>query len=167
LRRLAETTFAPARKTGLEVAPKAVENQSVAQGSASAFVPAGEYRPSPGTASWSLAVTAGWIALAIGLHDLQMLFPGAMCFALWLQCRQRLVVEGRSVYRVGLRPTTLDLNTAEIVATGGRWWHELFFLGHSLQLRDADGHRLYLESWLWEATIREAFVEAIADDPHS
>jgi hypothetical protein len=149
------------------VSPKPVENQSVAHGSASAVVPAGEYRPSTETASWSLAVTAGWVALAIGLRDLQMLFPAAMCFALWLQCRQRLVVEGHSVYRLGLRPTMLDLTTAEVVATGGRWWQELFFLGRSLQLRDADGHRLYLESWLWDAGIRKAFVEAIADEPHS
>ena len=139
----------------------------MAHGGASASVPAGEYRPSSGTASWSLAAAAGWIALAIGLHDLQMLFPAAMCFALWLQCRQRLVVDGASVYRVGLRPTILDLSTAEVVATGGRWWKELFFLRHSLQLRDADGHRLYLESWLWDAATRNAFVEAIADDAHS
>ncbi len=34
-------------------------------------------------------------------------------------------------------------------------------MGQSLQLRDADGHRLYLESWLWDAPTRAAFVEAI------
>ena len=105
--------------------------------------------------------------LAFALHDLGLLFPGAMCFALWLQCRQRLVVDGDAVYRIGLHPTVLDLSTAEVVAPGSRWWHELFFLGRSLQLRDADGHRLYLESWLWDAETRTAFVEAVVDDLHS
>jgi hypothetical protein len=139
----------------------------VAHGGASEVVPAGEYRPSPGTASWSLAVAAGWTVLAFALHDFGLLFPVAMCFALWLQCRQRLVVDGHAVYRIGLHPTVLDLSTAEVVAPGGHWWHELFFLGRSLQLRDADGHRLYLESWLWDAETRTAFVEAVADDLHS
>jgi len=139
----------------------------VAHGSASAAVLTGEYRPNSSTATWALAVTTGWIVLAFGLHDYGLLFPGAMCFTVWLQCRQRIVVEGQTVYRVGLRPTILDLATAEVVATGGRWWHELFFLGRSLQLRDADGHRLYLESWLWDAPTRAAFVEAIGGDPHS
>ena len=88
-----------------------------------------------------------------------------MCFALWLQCRQRIVVDGGTVHRIGLRPVVLDLATAEVVCTGRRWWQELFFLGQSLQLRDADGHRLYLESWLWDAPTRAAFVEAIADEP--
>jgi hypothetical protein len=130
-------------------------------------VPAGEYRPSSGTASWSLATATGWTVLAFVLRDLSLLFPASMCFVLWLQCRQRLVVDSRFVHRFGLRPVVLDLATAEVVSTGGRWWHELFFLGQSLQLRDADGHRLYLESWLWDAPTRTAFVEALADDPHS
>src|SRR6185369_928408 len=134
-----------------------VDNLLVAEGCASEVVPTGEYRPSSGTANWSLAVATGWTVLAFGLHDLAMLFPASMCFALWLQCRQRLVVDGLAVYRFGLRPVTLDLSTAELVCTGGRWWHELFFLGQSLQLRDADGHRLYLESWLWDASTRNAF----------
>jgi len=139
----------------------------VAHGSAEASIPAGEYRPSSGTANWSLAAATGWTVLAFGLHDLGMLFPAAMCFAVWLQCRQRIVVEGGEVLRIGLRPTVLDLGTAEIVCAGHRWWRELFFLGASLQLRDADGHRLYLESWLWDAHTRMAFVEAISDGPHS
>ncbi len=124
------------------------------------MTPAGEYRPSAGTANWSLAAATGWGVLAFGLHDLTLLFPAAMCFTLWLQCRQKIVVEGTSVYRIGLRPVVFDLCTAAVVCTGTSWWRELFLLGHSLQLRDADGHRLYLESWLWDAPTRAAFVEA-------
>jgi hypothetical protein len=139
------------------------DNLGVAHGSASAVTPAGEYRPSPGTANWALAVTTGWAVLAFGLRDLALLFPAAMCFTLWLQCRQRIVVDGNDVYRIGLRPVRLDLSTAEVVAPGARWWQELFFLGHSLELRDADGHRLYLESWLWDASTRALFTEAVAD----
>jgi hypothetical protein len=139
----------------------------VAHGGASEVIPTGEYRPSSGTANWSLAAASGWTVLAFGLHDLTMLFPASMCFALWLQCRQRLVVDGADVYRVGLRPVRLDLSTAELVCAGSRWWRELFFLGQPLQLRDADGHRLYLESWLWDAATRSAFFEAVADGPHS
>ncbi|MDQ1477838.1 MAG: hypothetical protein QOE62_3067 [Actinomycetota bacterium] len=127
------------------------------------MTPAGEYRPSPGTANWALAATTGWTVLAFVLRDLALLFPAAMCFALWLQCRQRIVVDGNDVYRIGLRPVRLDLATAEVVAPGARWWQELFFLGHSLELRDADGHRLYLESWLWDASTRALFTEAVAD----
>lgn len=141
-----------------------VDKQRVAHGSASATHPAGEYRPSAGTANWSLAVATGWTVLALAWRDLTLFFPAAMCFTLWLQCRQKIVVEGRSVSRIGLRPVHLDLATAEIVCDGARWWQELFFLGHSLELRDADGHRLYLESWLWDAPTRAAFVGAAA--PH-
>jgi hypothetical protein len=145
----------------------AADNLRVAHGSASAVIPAGEYRPSAETANWALAATVGWTVLAFALRDHGLLFPATMFLALWLQSRQRLVVEGDLVQRLGLRPVVLDLATAEVVCTGGRWWHELFFLGRSLQLRDADGHRLYLESWLWDAETRAAFVEAIADSPHS
>lgn len=125
------------------------------------MIPAGEYRPSSGTANWSLATATGWAVLAIGWGDYSLLFPAVMCLLLWLQCRQRIVVDGASVYRVGLRPVVLDIASAEVVCDGSRWWQELFFLGRSLQLRDADGHRLYLESWLWDAPTRSAFVEAV------
>ena len=130
-------------------------------------MPAGEYRPNSDTATWSLAIAAGWTVLAVGLADLTLLFPASMCLALWLQCRQRIVVDGGTVYRVGLRPVVLDLTSAELVCAGRGWWQELFFLGRSLQLRDADGHRLYLESWLWDEPTRMAFVEAIAEHSHS
>jgi hypothetical protein len=137
----------------------------VAHGSASAAIPEGEYRPNSETASWSLAAAVGWAVLAIGLGDRGMFFPALMCGALWLQCRQRIVVDGTTVYRVGLHPVVFDLATAEVINSGRRWWQELFFLGQSLQLRDADGHRLFLESWLWDAPTRAAFVEAIGTTP--
>ncbi len=151
----------PDPREGLEVGSQPVDNQPVAQGSASAVIPAGEYRPSSGTANWSLATATGWAVLAFGWADYSLLFPATMCLVLWLQCRQRIVVDGASVYRVGLRPVVLDIASAEVVCAGSRWWQELFFLGRSLQLRDADGHRLYLESWLWDAPTRSAFVEAV------
>ena len=82
--------------------------------------------------------------------------PGG-CASPWLQCRQRIVVDDDRV-PVGLRPVVLDLATAES-CNGGRWWQELFFLGRACS-SDADGHRLYLESWLWDAR-PGPFVEAI------
>ena len=119
-----------------------------------------ELRPRFETANWALATTAGWIALWIATRDATYFFPAFMCFALFLQCRQRLVVEGRFVRRIGLRPVVLDLSTAEVVSEGGSWWRELFFAGRTLQLRDADGHRLYLESWLWSNDVRARLVAA-------
>jgi hypothetical protein len=98
--------------------------------------------------------------LCIGLHDGSFIFTALAFGALWLQCRQRLVVDGQFVRRIGLRPCVLDLATAEVVSVGRRWWVELFFLGRSLQLRDADGHRLYLESWLWDDVTRAVLAQA-------
>jgi len=121
-----------------------------------------EHRPRADTANWALAITAGWSVLAIARQDASYLFPAAMCFAIWLQCHQRIVVEGRFVRRVGLRPVVLDIGTATVVHAGSSWWRELFLCGPVLQLRDADGHRLYLESWLWDASTRDRFVEAAA-----
>jgi len=46
------------------------------------------------------------------------------------------------------------------VRTGSSWWRELFFCSMPLQLRDAEGHRLYLESWLWDVRTRLELVEA-------
>jgi hypothetical protein len=126
-----------------------------------------EFRPRTETLHWAAASTVGFAVLAIATRDGTYLFPGAMCFALLLQCAQRIEVDGRYVHRVGLRPTVLDLGTAEIVHAGSSWWRELFFCGPVLQLRDADGHRLYLESWLWPLETRLVFVEAVSRDAHS
>jgi hypothetical protein len=129
----------------------------MAQGGASDFL---EIRPRDDTANWAAAVGVGWFVMFLATRETGYLFPAAMLGALWLQCRQRLVIDGTTVRRVGLHPVVLDLSTAEVVSTGRSWWVELFFLGRSLRLRDADGHCLYLESWLWDPVTRVALVEA-------
>ncbi len=120
------------------------------------------FRPRDDTRQWAAATTVGFAVLAIVTRDATYLFPAALCFVLMLQCLQRIDVDGRFVHRVGLRPTVLDLGTAEVVRTGSSWWRELFFCGPMLQLRDADWHVLYLESWLWTAETRAVFLEAVA-----
>jgi hypothetical protein len=124
-------------------------------------------RPRTETADWSAASAAGLIVLFFVLRDPGYLFAGIMLAGLWLQCRQRLVIDGRYVRRVGLRPVVLDLSTAEVVCAGRSWWVELFFLGSSFQLRDAEGHRLYLESWLWDRTTRAVLAAAAGGSSHS
>jgi hypothetical protein len=85
-----------------------------------------------------------------------------MFFAMLAQCAQRLEIDGAVVRRVGLRPTVLDLKTAEVVQYGSSWWRELFFCGPMLLLRDDDGNRLYLEAWLWDASTRLELVKSAA-----
>jgi hypothetical protein len=118
--------------------------------------------PRDDTKHWAAAGTVGCALLAVILRDTTYLFTGAMCFALLLQCAQRIQIDGRFVQRVGLRPVTLDLSTAVVVHEGTSWWRELFLCGRVLQLRDDDGHRLYLESWLWDASTRDLLVERAA-----
>ena len=120
-----------------------------------------EHRPRTDTQHWAAAATVGGVVLTIATRDGSYLFPAAMCFALLLQCGQRIVVDGRVVRRHGLRPVELDLATAEVVHSGSSWWRELFFCGPMLQLRDAAGRRLYVESWLWDVDTRAAVVAAI------
>jgi hypothetical protein len=121
------------------------------------------YRPRPETAHWSAAATLGCAVLAIGTRDATYLFPAATCFALLLQCGQRIVVDGPCVQRFGLRPAVVDLTTATIAGSGTAWWRELFLCGRPFQLRDAHGGRLYLESWLWPAELRAVLVEAVGE----
>ena len=135
----------------------------MAQGSAAEL----ELRPRTQTQHWMAAATAGSVVLAVALHDATYLFVGAMFFALLLQTGQRIVVDNGSAQRFGLRPVVIDLHTAEVVKRGASWWRELFLCATPFMLQDADGKRLYLESWLWDAPTRAAFVEAIADSPHS
>jgi hypothetical protein len=123
---------------------------------------AGEHRPRTDTFHWAAAATTGCAVLAAATRDAGYFFAAGMAFALMLQCAQRIVVEGRHVRRTGLRAVTLDLATAELVHPGCAWWRELFLCGASLQLRDADGNRLYLESWLWAPETRALLVEAVA-----
>lgn len=113
------------------------------------------FRPRPETANWAAATSVGCVVLAIGTRDSMFVFAGLMTAALLFQCTQRISIDGRYVTRVGLRPVVLDFGTAELVHEGSSWWRELFFCGPMLQFRDADGHRLYVESWLWPAELRE------------
>ena len=115
--------------------------------------------PRDETKHWAAAGAVGCAVLAIVLRDPVYLFTGAMCFALLLQTAQRLEFEGRFVQRIGLRPVMIDLSTAVVVHEGTSWWRELFFCGRVLQLRDDDGNRLYLESWLWDEGVRHWFVD--------
>jgi hypothetical protein len=119
-----------------------------------------EHRPRSETQHWAAAASAGCAVISVVTHDLAWLFVGAMCFALLLQCNQRIVIEGQHAQRFGLRPVVIDLSTAEVVRTGASWWRELFFCSMPLQLRDAEGHRLHLESWLWDAHTRLELVKA-------
>jgi hypothetical protein len=120
----------------------------------------GEIRPRAETASWTAVAATVFGAAALITRDASYLFPAVMFALLRAQCGQRIVREGRFVRRIGLRPVELDLSTAQVVRGGVAWWRELFFCGRSLELRDAEGHRLYLESWLWDAETRHAFAEA-------
>ena len=122
------------------------------------------FRPRPETANWAGAAAAGCAVLAIATRDGSYLFPGIMCLAFLLQCTQRIEVDGRFVQRTGLRPVMLDLATAEVAYRGSSWWRELFFCGPMFQLRDADGRRLYVESWLWPSELRLQLLEAIPAD---
>ena len=88
------------------------------------------------------------------------LWFAAIPFLLFVQCFQRVEVDDDRVRRTGLRAVDLDLSTARVKATGRSWWVELFFLGRCLELRDADGRGLLLESWLWSKATRDALVDA-------
>ena len=121
-----------------------------------------ELRPRNETQQWMAAATVGSAVLAIALRDVAYLFVGAVFLALLLQCGQRIVVDRGSAQRFGLRPVVIDLNTAEVVKPGSAWWRELFFCATPMLLRDADGNRLYVESWLWDADARAALLERSA-----
>jgi hypothetical protein len=112
------------------------------------------------------AATAGSVVLAIALHDATYLFVGAMFFALLLQTGQRIVVDNGSAQRFGLRPVVIDLHTAEVVKSGASWWRELFLCATPFMLQDADGKRLYLESWLWDAATRDVILERSRTGAH-
>jgi hypothetical protein len=114
-----------------------------------------EYRPRPEAANWAAATTVGCVVLAVGTRDITFVFAACMTGALLLQCMQRISVDGRVLTRVGLRPVVLDLGTARLVREGSSWWRELFLCGPMLEFRDADGHRLYVEAWLWPPEMRD------------
>ncbi len=78
-----------------------------------------------------------------------------------MQCFEPLDVVGNCARRDGLRAVELNPATAEITAAGRSRWVEPFFLGHCLELRDADGRGLLLELWLWSTSTRDALLAAV------
>jgi hypothetical protein len=106
-------------------------------------------------------VCAGLLVLAIVAESRNAVWIAAIPFLFLAQCFQRVEVIGDRARRTGLRAVELDLSTARVKATGRPWWVELFFLGRCLELRDADGRGLLLESWLWSRGTRDALVATV------
>src|SRR4051812_50217868 len=104
----------------------------MAHGGANDFL---EIRPRDDTANWAAAVGVGWLVLFLATRDTGYLFPAGMLGALWLQCRQRLVIDGTTVSCVGLHPLVLALSTPGGVGTGRAWGGGLFFFGRRPRLR--------------------------------
>ena len=119
------------------------------------------FRPRIGTAKVSAFLCAALLIVAIVTASRGVLVYAAVPFLFFVQCFQHVEVAGNRARRTGLRAVELDLSTARVAATGRSWWAQLFFLGRCLELRDADGHGLLLEAWLWSASTRQALVEAV------
>lgn len=119
------------------------------------------FRPRAATAKVSAAACAIFLGVSLATGSRGPIWLAAVPFLFLAQCFQHLEVVGNRARRYGLRAVELDLTTAEIAATGRSWWVELFFLGHCLELRDADGRGLLLESWLWSSSTRDALLRAV------
>ena len=119
------------------------------------------FRPRAATARASAIVCAGLLVLSIAAGSRNAIWIAAIPFLFFVQCFQRVEVIGDRARRTGLRAVELDLSTAKVKTTGRPWWIELFFLGRCLELRDADGRGLLLESWLWSKATRDALVAAV------
>ena len=120
------------------------------------------FRPRVGTAKLSAVFCAALLVLTLVTRSRGGLLLAAVPFMFFVQCFQHVEVTGNRARRSGLRAVDLDLTSARIARTGSAWWVQLFFLGHCLEVRDADGHGLLLEAWLWSAATRQALVEAVA-----
>jgi hypothetical protein len=116
------------------------------------------FRPRGATAKVSAAACAIFLGASLVTGSRGPIWLAAVPFLLFVQCFQHLDVTGSRVRRFGLRAVEVDLATAEVKATGRSWWVELFFLGRCLELRDADGHGLLLESWLWSKATRDELL---------
>jgi len=137
-----------------------VENREVGQGwDARAEVGDRVFRPRPATAKASGIACAALLALTLVTGSRDLLWLAAVPFLFVVQCFQSVHVIGNYARRTGLRAVQIDLSTATVKATGRSWWVELFFLGRCLELRDADGHGLLLESWLWPQAMRDELAE--------
>jgi len=119
------------------------------------------FRPRETTAKISAVACAILLGVSVVTGSRGPIGLAAVPFLFFVQCFQHLEVVGNRARRHGLRAVELDLTTAEIKANGRPWWVELFFLGHCLELRDADGRGLLLESWLWSAATRDAVLRAV------
>jgi hypothetical protein len=120
------------------------------------------FRPRTGTAKVSALLCAVLLAVTIVTGSRSMLVYAALPFMFFVQCFQQLRIDGNRAQRTGLRAVDFDLSTARVKTTGRSWWMQLFFLGHCLELRDADGKGLLLEAWLWSPETRQAVLEAVA-----
>jgi hypothetical protein len=119
------------------------------------------FRPRQTTAKISAVACATFLGLSVATGSRGPIWLATVPFLFFVQCFQHLEVVGNCARRHGLRAVELDLTTAEIKASGRSWWVELFFLGHCLELRDADGRGLLLESWLWSTATRDAVLHAV------
>ena len=114
-----------------------------------------------GTAKLSALLCAAFLVLSLVTRSRGTLFLAAVPFMFFVQCFQHLEVTGNRARRTGLRAVDLDLSSARVTKSGSSWWMQLFFLGHCLEVRGADGRGLLLEAWLWSAATRRAVVEAV------
>jgi hypothetical protein len=119
------------------------------------------FRPRAATAKVSAAACAILLGASFATGSRGPIWLAAVPFLFFVQCFQHVDVVGNRVRRHGLRAVELDLATAKVTATGRSWWVELFFLGRCLELRDADGRGLLLESWLWSTSTRDALLSAV------
>jgi hypothetical protein len=119
------------------------------------------FRPRGVTARVAAVACAGFLGVSLVTGSRGPLWLAAVAFLFFVQCFQHVDVTGNRARRFGLRAVEVDLATAEVKATGRSWWVELFFLGRCLELRDADGHGLLLESWLWSRSTRDALLLAV------
>jgi hypothetical protein len=97
--------------------------------------------------------------LATRASDFAIFSAPALLFL--LQSGQRIEAGPERLRRAGLRAVELDLESAFVAQTGRSWVVELCFLGRSLELRDAHGARLRLESWLWTRATRDAICALV------
>ena len=152
-------------KDGLQAPPRPADTLGVAHGwpESSALDPRGQvFHPRLGTAKVAAVACAVLLVVAIATRSRGALVFAAIPFMFFVQCFQHVEVTGNRARRSGLRAVDLDLSSARVTKTGRSWWVQLFFLGHCLEVRDADGRGLLLEAWLWSADTRRALVEAVA-----
>ena len=119
------------------------------------------FRPRPATAKAAAVICAALLALSLATGSRDATWLAAIPFLLLAQCFQSVHLVGNYARRTGLRAVQIDLSTARVLATGRSWWVELFFLGRCLEIRDADGRGLLLESWLWSKAMRSELLEMV------